>query len=237
MSTNNTNDNQWIGINSLETTRRKTILWASVGFVVYLMAVIIGTELQRMITDKLTMNWGQQIFGALLVLVLSLFHKNPKELLGIAKPQRATWLKWTLLFSAATILFGVVVSIVTNEPDKLEHMEFYLYQSLMPSLGEELGLRGFFLGFLLYYAKKNNFSTRKVWFLLVLQAIPFGLLHLLEVQSITQALLIFSFTTFAGIGLGWLRLKTASIYPSIIAHSIVNVFGNIVGYYCFEFVN
>jgi len=58
----------------------------------------------------------------------------------------------------------------------------------------------------------------------------FGIAHLLGAKSFVEGLKAFLMTFTAGIGLSWLRIKTGSIFPGIIAHSIMNVFDNILGY-------
>jgi len=100
----------------------------------------------------------------------------------------------------------------------------------MPSFSEEIALRGAVLGFLLYYAKQSAFSNSKIWIIVILQVIPFGIAHLLHVENFWEGLRIFLFTSSAGLGLSWLRIKTGSIFPAMIAHSIINVLDNILGY-------
>jgi membrane protease YdiL (CAAX protease family) len=54
--------------------------------------------------------------------------------------------------------------------------------------------------------------------------------HLLHVESFGEGLSVFLLTFSAGLGLSWLRIKTGSLFPGIIAHSIMNVLDNIIAY-------
>jgi membrane protease YdiL (CAAX protease family) len=58
----------------------------------------------------------------------------------------------------------------------------------------------------------------------------FGIAHLLGVESLVEGLKAFLITFSAGLGLSWLRIKTGSIFPGIIAHSIMNVLDNMLGF-------
>ena len=109
-------------------------------------------------------------------------------------------------------------------------LEYYLLQLTMPSIAEEIALRGAVLGFLLYYVKQSAFSNFKIWIVVILQVLPFAIAHLLGVESFSEGLRIFLFTFSAGLGLSWLRIKTGSIFPAMIAHSIINVLDNLFGY-------
>ncbi len=60
-----------------------------------------------------------------------------------------------------------------------------------------------------------DFAHRRRWPLL-LAALPFAALHLLELSGLTL-LSAFIYTLFAGVLLGWCRMVTGSIWPCVIA--------------------
>ncbi|MFD2907113.1 type II CAAX prenyl endopeptidase Rce1 family protein [Flavobacterium ardleyense] len=224
------NLNQFAGLSELIQIRSKPILWALVSFIVYFGFVVLGSELQRNLDLNLDYGWGQQIISLFAVLIFAYFHKNPKELLSLNLPKEKMWLVKTFVIAILTILVGILVSYLMNETTELKNTEYYIYQSFMPSVAEEIGLRGLFLGFLLYYLKQNNAKNYLVYLLLFIHTIPFGILHILETTNSFEAILIYLFTSFAAFVFAYLRLIYNSILPCIIAHTIINVGGNIIGY-------
>ncbi len=175
------------------------------------------------------MGWGQDIVSTIIILLLAFFFKAPSQLLAFEKPKHKNWLKYTIIIGVTIAIWMFISQILSNDPTFREGLEYYLFELTMPSIAEEIGLRGAVLGFLLYYAKQSGFSNAKIWIIVVIQAIPFGIAHLLGVESFGEGLSVFLLTFSAGLGLSWLRIKTGSIIPGIIAHSIMNVFDNILG--------
>ena len=220
MSTN------WEGVKSLTISRRKPILWAIIAFAVYVGSVVAGSMLQKALGLKLQMGWGQQIFSIIIVLVFASFFKKPTELLGLSVPKQSKWLLMSILAALFVIAVYIIVRIFMDKPAELGSLEYYIYEATMPGLGEELGLRGIVFGFMLYYAKQHNFSSKGIWLLMIIQALPFGILHILQ-SSGMEAIVIFAYTSFVAVVLAWLRAKTNSIIPCIIAHNIINTFGGL----------
>ena len=81
-------------------------------------------------------------------------------------------------------------------------------------IGEEFLCRGITF----HYADKvvRNMANRKAafWIANVLQALMFAIMHANLVQG--------SYTFFMGLGLGWLRKRYDSLYPSMLAHFTIN---------------
>ncbi|WP_026464404.1 CPBP family intramembrane glutamic endopeptidase [Adhaeribacter aquaticus] len=219
----------WTGVESLTISRRIPFLWAIISFVVYFSSVVAGTIIQKALGLKLQMGWGQHIISSIVILIFASFFEKPKELMGLLIPKNREW----ILMSMVTALFVITVSVIArmmgDEPAELGSLEYYLYEATMPGLGEELGLRGLVFGFMLYYAKQHNISSKGIWLLIILQALPFGVLHILQ-SSGMEAVLIFTSTSIAAVALAWLRAKTGSVLPCIVAHNIINVCGSFIYY-------
>jgi len=220
----------YMGIKSLTEERKKPLIWALVFFIVFICALILGSEIQKILKLDLKMGWGQDILSTITILVFAFFLKAPRQLLALEKPKHKNWLKYTIIIGVIFSIWNLFTTILSTDPTFREGLEYYLFELTMPSIAEEIGLRGAVLGFLLYYAKQSDFSNAKIWIVVIIQAIPFGIAHLLGVESFGEGLRIFLLTFSAGLGLSWLRIKTGSIFPGIIAHSIMNVLDNIIAY-------
>jgi membrane protease YdiL (CAAX protease family) len=220
----------YIGIKSLTEERKKPLIWALIFFIVFICAAILGSQIQKIVKLDLKMGWVQQISSAITILLLAYFFKAPRQLLGLGKPKDKNWLKYTIFIGVIFSIWSLIDSILSNDPTVNSGLEYYLFELIMPSFSEEICLRGAVLGFILYYVKKSGFSNFKIWIIVIIQVLPFAILHLLGVESFGEGLRIFLFTFSAGLGLSWLRIKTGSIFPAMIAHSIINVLDNILGY-------
>jgi membrane protease YdiL (CAAX protease family) len=219
----------YIGIKSLTEERNKPLIFAIIFFIVFFCALILGSEIQKILKLDLKMGWGQDIVSTTAILLLAFFFKAPKQLLALEKPKDKNWLKYTVFIGVIFSILNLFTSIFSNDPTVNSGLEYYLFELTMPSIAEEIGLRGAVLGFILYYVKQSGLSNSKIWIIVIIQVLPFAIAHLLHVESFGEGLRIFLFTFSAGLGLSWLRIKTGSIFPAMIAHSIINVLGNILG--------
>jgi len=222
-------DSSWQGLTALTILRRKPVLWAITSFIIYFASVVVGSIIQKALGLRLQMGWGQQITSIVIVLIFASIFKKPSELLGLSIPKHNKWLWMSVVAALIVIAVSIITRMIGKEPAELRSLEYYIFEATMPGLGEELGLRGMVFGFLLYYAKQHYFSNKGIWLLIILQALPFGLAHLFQTSGI-EAILIFMYTSFAAMALAWLRAKTGSIIPCIMAHNIINVFGGLFYY-------
>jgi len=213
----------WIGLRDFDNYKKRPLLLAVLGFVVYLFCVILGSELQSMLDLGWRMGWFQQAMGLIGALLFAYLFKLDKNILGFNLPIK-NWMFPTLIIGLFIGLLGVFVSYYFS-PDSLgknEGAEYYLYQAIAPGIGEEVGLRGLFLGCLFMVGAKYNWKNYGGWWILILHSIPFGLLHLLEVEG-SELIFTFLYTSLAAVLLGHLRIRTASIIPCIIAHNLANL--------------
>jgi len=217
------------GIKSLTGEREKPLFFAVIFFIVFFCALILGSEIQKKMNLDLEMGWGQDIVSIIAIVLLALLFKAPEQLLGLEKPKDNNWWKYTIVIGVAIALWNFTNQILSNDPNFNRGLEYYLFELTMPSIAEEIGLRGAVLGFLLYHARQYGFSNAKIWLIIVILSMLFGVAHLLGAESFAEGLKAFLMTFSAGLALSWLRIKTGSIFPGIIAHSIMNVLDNILG--------
>ncbi len=101
----------------------------------------------------------------------------------------------------------------------------------IPALGEEWGWRGWLLPRLLGDpAVSSAPGARRVWPALVLSGVIWGLWHApltLKGYNYPQlgawaAALFIGFCVIFGVLLGWMRLRSRSVWPGVIAHASVN---------------
>ena len=220
----------YVGISSLTEARNKPLIFAITFFIIYICAAILGSEIQIMLKLDFKMGWLQQIFSAITILLFAFFFKAPRQLLALQKPKDKNWLKYTIFTGVIFSIWNLATSILSDDPNGNSGLEYYLFELTTPSFSEEIALRGAVFGFLLYYVKQSDCSNFKTWIIVIIQVLPFAIAHLLHVESFMEGLRIFLFTFSTGLGLSWLRIKTGSIFPGMIAHSIVNVLDNILRY-------
>ena len=213
----------WVGLKDYNYNIKRPLVTAIFGFIFYLFFVIVGSEIQSALNLDWKMGWIQQLTGLLGALLYAYIFKINKSVLGFNLPIKH-WILPTIIIGLTIGLIGVSVGYYFS-PESLgknQSLEYYAYEAIAPGIGEEIGLRGLFLGCLFVYGAKKKWKNFGGWWMLIIHAIPFGLLHLLEVEA-TKLILTFIYTTLAAVLLGHLRVRTASIIPCIIAHNIANL--------------
>lgn len=96
-----------------------------------------------------------------------------------------------------------VVRIAANAPP-LTFVALWICIAVLPGVFEEALFRGFVTR--LYQGWR--------WVAWLVPSVLFGLVHLDPVQSIGTAIL--------GLGFGWIRLRTATLVPAMVAHTVYN---------------
>lgn len=166
------------------------------------------------------------IFNTLYTLVSFYFIKKYKliNLAGLGK--RFKLKNWFLLIFPLYIALINFTSLEDIAYDKIPGLDYALFFLWVLSVGfsEEFMLRGFIQSFFL----KHYGTTKKGIYLSVIgAAMIFGLLHMLKFDKglygeITQVL----FATFIGTMFGAILLRTNKLWPLILIHAIIDVFGN-----------
>lgn len=131
---------------------------------------------------------------------------------------------------ATSCFLGIVDHLIPNSMDNYNEMmntafgdasviPLALYGTFLGPIAEEMCLRAATIAHL----KK---SRCKMWVLLVVQAVCFGIIHLNLVQGL--------YATVLGLILGIIAIKTGSVVPAIVTHIIYNIFGFFVTGYALE---
>ena len=98
---------------------------------------------------------------------------------------------------------------------------FLIFTFLIAPINEEIFFRGFLINraknFFKGSGKANSKDRWALWFGIIVSAIIFGALHI-DYLSVSEFVAAFVF----GILAGYVFTKTKSLYPSIIAHIVVN---------------
>jgi membrane protease YdiL (CAAX protease family) len=206
---------------ALNPTRRWPLSLAALFLVVFVAAVVGGSALQGVLGLPLQMGWLQQIAAVLCALAFAWACGEFRAQLGLYRP-RPGWLWPTMLTGVSITAVGAVAGWLAGIPAERQDAEWFIYQAIAPGLGEELGLRGVLLSLLLVGLARRPAFARQPVLILLLAALPFALLHLLELSGI-KLVVIFFFTLYAGMVLGALRLRYGAIWPAVIAHNLANV--------------
>ena len=165
-------------------------------------------------------------FNTLYSIVSFCFIKKHKliDLAGLGK--RFKLKNWFLLIFPLYIVLINYTSLGDMPYDSISGLDYVLFFIWALSVGfsEEFILRGFVQSFFL---KHYGITKKGIYFSVIGAAMIFGLLHLLKFGKglygeITQVL----FATFIGTMFGAILLRTNKIWPLILIHAIIDVFGN-----------
>ncbi|MEZ5945970.1 MAG: CPBP family glutamic-type intramembrane protease [Hyphomonas sp.] len=217
---------QLLGWRNTSTDIKRPIVWAVLGFFVYFAGVVIGDIAQGVLAPPLSLGWGQQIFGALFVFGFAKLIGRSTGILALKEPT-GLWPFWMVLVVILIVGASQLAGGMLGLSPEAHGVEYFAYQATMPGLSEELGFRGLLLGLLFCALRRHTQAGWAALLAVVLAALPFGALHLFEYSG-REFLIVFTFTAFAGILLGGLRLVSGSLWPSILAHNVANVLIGVV---------
>ncbi len=180
------------------------------------------------------MNWTGKILSYALALVFFLFYKKiPAQEFGFTLQQKENSGRFvgfvTLFLFILMLLFCFFFA--SSEGSSLENL---LYQLTMPSVVEEIAVRGVMLG-LLNQIFQRNWSLAGISFGMgvVITSILFGLWHRLNIGdgfAISFNWVPIIYTGLIGFILGLVMERTGSLLYPILLHIIVNMMPNLWGY-------
>ncbi|WP_179344699.1 CPBP family intramembrane glutamic endopeptidase [Winogradskyella ursingii] len=167
------------------------------------------------------------IFNTFYTLISFYFIKKYKliDLAGLGKRFKLkNWLLLIFPLYIALINYTSLEDIPYNTISGLDYILFFLW-ALSVGFSEEFMLRGFIQSLFL---KHYGFSKKGIYYSVIGAALIFGLLHLLKFDKglygeITQVL----FATFIGTMFGAILLRTNKLWPLILIHAIIDIFGNL----------
>lgn len=165
-------------------------------------------------------NWEGKIYSLLLSIVAILGLGMSAKAVGLVLPQKN--IKLGLIALAPLILMGVVLGLV-HEPES-PTPETIAFQLLMPGAAEELAFRGIAPALLLGLVHGKNPPEKTPWIAVCIAAIPFGVVHGLNVSdgAISFDLQSALWTLSGGIIYGWLRFSSGSLLFPLLAHGLTN---------------
>jgi membrane protease YdiL (CAAX protease family) len=123
------------------------------------------------------------------------------------------------------LLIPLGIGLALRYKPEIPDAETLAFQLLMPGLAEELAFRGIAPALLLGLVRGKTAAHDIPWVVIVIAAIPFGLIHGLGFSdgaySFAVEPALWTFT--GGIAYGWLRFSTGSLLYPLLAHSLANV--------------
>jgi uncharacterized protein len=222
---------RWIGFDQLPQSREFALVAATVATIVMFVALVFGELLEIALNFRVDTGWLSHLFGIMAALGIASALGMPKQILGLVKPQ-GLWMLASLGVGLVIALLGVIAGLFVEQavnPPVLD-IEYFIYVATMPGLSEELGFRGLILGLLLTWGSMKGWKRGGGWPMLLVAALPFGLLHLFA-YSLDSFIPVIIFTTFAGVLLGWVRMVTGSLWPAILSHNIANLVIGLINLY------
>lgn len=212
---------RWIEANGLDPATRWPFTKGLLALVAYIAAVVAGSALQSALDLGWSMGWLQQAAGAAMALLVAALLGRPASLLGLKRPNRP-WLPAAIGAGLAIAACGMAAARLLPPETRTITVEYLAYQATAPGIGEELGMRGVWLALLAVALLRVRWLPWPRFTVLMIAAVPFAALHLLERQGF-ELVVVASFTLFAGMVFGWLRLGFGSVLPAIVAHNVANV--------------
>jgi membrane protease YdiL (CAAX protease family) len=166
-------------------------------------------------------NWAGKVYSLLLSAAVILGFRLDARAIGLALPMRNVRLG--AIVTLLLIPLGIVLAL-RYQPG-IPDAETVAFQLLMPGLAEELAFRGIAPALLLGLVRGKTAAHDIPWVVIVIAAIPFGLIHGLGFSdgaySFAVEPALWTFT--GGIAYGWLRFSTGSLLYPLLAHSLANV--------------
>ena len=169
-------------------------------------------------------NWNGKLYASIWgIICYYLFRRFFIENDFFTIKQEKKNIKITVILSIITILIISIYSLLFQ--DKLEFdIETLLFQLTMPGIDEEILFRCILLGILISCLKEKLFLSNKHLPILLI-SILFGLGHSLFLNSgysLSFSIEDFIITGLLGYMLGWITVKSKSIFIPILVHNIGN---------------
>jgi membrane protease YdiL (CAAX protease family) len=181
--------------------------------------------------DFLQSPWQGMVLGAVYALLVILITKSAGSSGLTAKIDRLAW-RDAIIATVLLLVFVVVRNLVLRNISPAPQggtgvgVEFLLYQLTMPGIAEELAYRGVIQSRLnTIFPRPWKIAGAPLGWGFVITAILFWAVHAFRVEGLSLSFYWQTLTMqlIAGLVFGWLRERTDSILPGIIAHNLTNV--------------
>lgn len=170
-------------------------------------------------------NWEGKILSLGLAGVLVMSWPWLRQNIGLRWRQAPGSLKISLLCLTACFIYGCICGLFIESPKAFDP-ELLLYQATMPSLAEELALRGIALALLERSFDKDPMSGRlRFGAAALIVTLLFGMAHglSLEGEQIRFRMLPFVATSIAAALLAVARIRSGSLLFPVLCHSTINL--------------
>jgi membrane protease YdiL (CAAX protease family) len=148
--------------------------------------------------------WAPRFFGYRLGVIA----KHWRMLLGMA-----------VFFVGAPLLYRLILG------DTPFGANTWFFEGVVVPLAEEGLMRGILLSLLVWGFSRLYRESAAAWLAIVFSTLIFATAHLNNLGSYPMGFVLFqvAFSMVIGFAFGYTRVKTASIYPAIVLHSLLNL--------------
>ena len=195
---------------------------------VYWIIIVLSSELQGMIVPLANLRWnwlGKICAVAATLFLVGAVRSLTRQEAGLVLKIRAGSIGPALLVMAALCSFAWLLEAMAHDGTDRSR-ERLIFQATMPGLDEELFVRGLLLAlFVRAFGQGRIVSGAPFGAAEVALTFLFAAGHGLRVADGAIAFDAAAFVTTAVLsaGLTWLRQRTGSVVPSILAHNAINV--------------
>lgn len=166
-------------------------------------------------------NWSGKTYSLLLSVLVIIGFKMNRHAIGLVWPKRNIIMGLVVVFILTAIGMALGYYFEPARPS----LETLAFQALMPVLAEEMAFRGIAPALMLGLIKNRKPHNGIPWAVIIITAIPFGLVHGLSyadgVYRFTYGFTLYTFT--GALTYGWLRFRTGSLLFPVLAHAFANV--------------
>ncbi len=207
-------------------------------FIFYAIAdnLVTSLPLQVEMLDfiNLKMNWSGKIYSYLLALLFLLTtNKLSLKEVGLTFSQKENSIRFSIITAVILSLLMIAYSVISG--GYTSGLENILFQLTMPSIVEEIVMRGILLALLnkIFFRNLKLGKTNFGWGLII-TSVLFGLWHgvgLSNEFSIQFNAFPLIYTAIIGFTLGLVRERSGSLLVPILLHILINLIPNISGYF------
>lgn len=213
-------------VGRLTSVRNLTTLWVVAGVFLLVYACLLAPNVGFFRT--LQWNWQGKILAAVVALLAILLTRGLKPADFGLRGRITTGSQWALFggISAMIVLALAMIALAHGRAMMPATRETLAFQFIMPGIDEELLFRGYLQTRLnAVFLKRWKVLGAQTGWGLPLTAIAFALGHMVMINNhfhVEWAIPLAFYVLIMGLILGWLRDRTASLWPCVIAHNLAS---------------